>query len=335
MHTFLCRGSDRIGNSKMTSSSGRIDVHFHPLPQFYQDAVIAGGRGPTVSTGFPAWTPELALELMDQNGIASAILSISQPGVHFGDNTKARNLSRQCNEFMAKMIGDWPGRFGAFTALPLPDIEGALAEIDYAMNTLKLDGIGVLASYGEKFLGDPLFDPVLALLNQREAVVFVHPNYHPSSRALTLPWPGFAMEFTFDTTRAAVNLMFTGALQRFPGIRFILAHAGGTLPYLAWRLSAAPFIDPRSIKLSPEQVLASLRHFWYDTALAAGRQTFGTLNQVADSGRILFGSDWPYAPKAVTQASVKALNEPGFLGTEQRNAIDRGNVLKLFPRFAG
>lgn len=319
----------------MTSSSGRIDVHFHPLPQFYKDAVIAGGRGPTVSTGFPAWTPELALELMDQNGIAAAILSISQPGVHFGDNSKARNLARECNEFMAKMIGDLPGRFGAFAALPLPDIEGAIAEIDYAMDTLKLDGVGLLASYGEKFLGDSLFDPVLAALDRRDAVVFIHPNYHPSSRALTLPWPGFAMEFTFDTTRAAVNLMFTGALQRFPKIRFILAHAGGTLPYLAWRLSAAPFIDPRSIKLSPEQVLASLRHFWYDTALAAGRQTFGTLNEVADHGRILFGSDWPYAPKAVTQASVKAFHEPGFLSAEQQEAIDRGNALKLFPRFTG
>ncbi len=315
----------------MTDAPMRIDVHFHAIPAFYREAAAAAGRGPTTSRGFPAWTPELALALMDQNGIATAITSISQPGVHFGDDVKARKLARQCNEHAAELIRRWPRRFGAFAALPMPDVAGAKAEVLHALDVLKLDGIGLLASYGERFLGDPAYDPVLALLNEREAVVFIHPNYHPSSRALGLKLPGFLVEFLFDTTRAAVNLIFSGAIERFPRIRFILAHAGGTLPFIAWRLAAAPSIDPQ-FALTPERIRAGIRHFWYDTALSAGQANFGALDAVADPSRILFGSDWPFAPEAITRETVASIERPGTLGPAQQRAVDRENALALFPR---
>lgn len=315
-------------------ATGRIDVHLHVIPPVFRATVLAAGRGPTISTGFPAWTEDVALGTMDRHGISAAILSISQPGVHFGDDHKARLLARQCNEYMAGCIARSPKRFGAFAAMPLPDVEGACAEIVHALDVHRLDGIGLLASYGERFLGDPLFDPVLKLLDERQATVFIHPNFHPSSRSLKLDLPAFVTEFPFDTTRAAVNLIFSGALVRFPRIRFILAHAGGTLPYLAGRLLATPAIDPRFVGLTPDHIRAGLRHFWYDTALAAGRSTFGALDQVADPAKILFGSDWPYAPEAVTAETVRTLDEPGFLGPERQQAIARGNALKLFPRFA-
>ncbi|AET92424.1 amidohydrolase [Burkholderia sp. SFA1] len=312
-----------------------IDIHFHMLPAFYTDAARAAGKLPTISGGFPQWTPGLALELMDRQGIATAITSISQPGVHFGDDRAARLLARQCNEFAASLVRDMPQRFGAFATLPLPDVEGAREEAAYALDTLGADGVCLLASYGERFLGDPWFDPLLDELNAREAVVFLHPNFHPSSRGLKLVAPAFMVEFLFDTTRAVVNMLVSGTFERYPRIRFVLAHAGGTLPYVAWRLSVAPMIDERVAHLSQEGVFSTLRRFWYDTAQSAGPQTMGSLMQVADPARIVFGGDWPYCPESVVAETSKALDASPLLDDAQRAAIMRGNALALFPRLAG
>ena len=139
------------------------------------------------------------------------------------------------------------------------DIDAAIAEARYCLETLRFEGISLFASYGEKFLGDAAFDPLLHYLDSRNAVVHVHPSLHPSSKSLDLPWPGFMIEYPFDTTRAAVNLLFSGALERFPNIRFILSHAGGTLPYLAWRLSVAPMIDKRLKQRTREEIFAGLQ----------------------------------------------------------------------------
>lgn len=319
----------------MSSNANRIDVHFHIIPPFYGAAVFAAGPGYGPALGaYPAWTPELALEVMDANGIAVAITSLSQPGVHFGDPVRAATLARRCNDFAADLGARWPARFGAFATVPMPDVGGAMSEIEHALDRLRFDGVCLLASYGDRFLGDPELDPVLELLDRRRAVVFVHPNFHPSSRAIGMRWPGFMVEFVFDTTRAAVNLLFSGALERFPNIRFILAHAGGVLPYVAWRLSVAPMIDSRLPQLPRERILAGMRRFWYDTALSAGSQTMGTLTEVADPTRILFGSDWPFGNARVVAQSVKSLTECDVLSDQQRGAIDRGNALQLFPRFA-
>ena len=198
---------------------------------------------------------------------------------------------------------------------------------------LKHQGVCLFASYGGKFLGDPWFDPVLAALDDRAAVVFVHPALHPSSRTLELPWPGFMMEYVFDTTRAAVNLAFSGAIERFPRIRFVLAHAGGLMPYFAWRLSVSPMIDKRLEQMSPAQVYARLRRFWYDNALAPTAETFECLKAVAPPDQIVFGSDWPFANAAVIAEAVRTY-EGVAMPAEQRVAIDRTNALSLFPQFA-
>lgn len=307
-----------------------IDVHAHLIPPFYREALIAAGRGPSISGGFPQWSPEMALGQMDENGITAAILSVSQPGVHFGEDTAARTLARRFNEYMARLDADHGGRFGGFAVLPLPDVAGAIAEIDYALDVLKLDGIGVLASYGEQFLGDDRFDPLLEKLNERGAVTFVHPNLHPGSRALTLGVPAWVVEYPFDTTRAVVNLVLTGKRRRYPNIRFILAHAGGTIPFLAWRIAAAPQIDKRYASLSSDAIRADLRSFWYETAQAPGPETFGALSQVAAPERILFGSDWPYCLSPVTAAMIGALNQ---VDAAKRRGVESANALALFPRF--
>jgi 6-methylsalicylate decarboxylase len=310
----------------------RIDVHFHTIPHFYRDAVYAAGSGPALGR-YPDWTPELALELMDASGIEIAITSLAQPGVQFAPAAAANILARRCNDDAAELIQRWPRRFSAFTTVPLHNLDDAIAEIRYGFDSLRFVGVCLFASYGEKFLGDPWFDPVLALLNERDAVVFVHPAYHPSSRALDLPWPGFMMEYLFDTTRAAVNLLLSGALDRFPRIRFILAHAGGVMPYFSWRLSVAPMIDPRLPQWSRERIFAGLRKFWYDNALSPGPQTMGALAAVAAPEQIVFGSDWPFANARVVAEALKDHTAANFLSDAQRVAIDRGNALSLFPQF--
>ena len=314
----------------MAEPAYRIDVHFHIIPDFYSQAALAAGKAPARGT-FPAFTPKLALELMDANGIATAITSLSQPGAHFGDDAKARELARRCNDIAAGMHARWPRRFGSFATLPLPDVEGALREIDYTLDTLKFEGVCLFASCEGRFLGDPLFDPVMEELNRRKAVVFVHPAMHPSMAAVGLPWPGFMMEYVFDTTRAAVNLIFSGALKRYPDIKFILSHAGGVLPFIAWRLSVSPMIDPRLPQLSREHVFAGLRHFWYDTALAPWAGSIAALREIAEPSRILFGSDWPFANAKVVPEEVSSLNAPGLLDHAERAAIQCGNALTLFP----
>jgi predicted TIM-barrel fold metal-dependent hydrolase len=312
-------------------SPRRIDVHFHHIPSFYSEAVYQTGRGPAIGK-YPDWTPELALELMDRHGIEVALTSLAQPGVGFGTQDSAHMLARRCNDYAADLVARWPRRFGAFATVPMWNPQGAIGEITYCLDGLKFDGVSLFASYEERFLGDPWFDPVMELLNARSAVVFVHPGLHPSSKDLALPWPGFMMEYLFDTTRAVVNLIFSGAIERFPRVQFILPHAGGLVPYFAWRLSVSPMIDKRLPQLTREQVFAGLAHFWYDNALSPGEQTFGALDHVARPERVVFGTDYPFANPRVIAEAVKTY-EGGFLSEARRAAIDRGNALTLFPKY--
>jgi predicted TIM-barrel fold metal-dependent hydrolase len=313
-------------------SPRRIDVHFHLIPPFFAEAVYAAGTGPAIGR-FPDWSPQLALEIMDAHGIAVALTSLAQPGVGFGSAASAEKLARRCNEYAAEMVARSPARFGALATVPLWSVNGAIAEMAHALDVLRHDGVSLFASYGEKFLGDPFFDPVLEFLDARGAVVFIHPRLHPSSKGLDLPWPAFMMEYLFDTTRAAVNLIFSGALARFSRIKFILPHAGGVMPYFAWRLSVAPMIDKRLPQLSRDQVLAGCRQFWYDNALAPGEATFGALDHVAAPDRIVFGTDFPFANPRVIAEAVKA-HEARSLSAPGRAAIDRKNALALFPKYA-
>jgi predicted TIM-barrel fold metal-dependent hydrolase len=325
---------------------GRIDVHFHSVPPAFRTAVESASTL-SVPVRVPAWTPELALALMDRQGIRTAIGSISVPGVHFGDDAAARALARRCNEYSAELVARWPDRFGAFAALPLPDVEGAVEEAAYALDVLKLDGVGLFTSYGRDHLGHSRFDPVLQALHERNAVAFIHPTTHPACRELNLGLPPFLVEYPFDTTRAVVNLILSGAVDRFGDIRFVLSHAGGALPYLSWRVASTAarlMTEPALLKRYPvpliaehgdgftaEHFMTRLRRFWFDTANAAGPQVLAALAHVADPARILFGSDWPYVPETLVDDTVAALAE-SVPDAAPRAAIECGNALALFPR---
>jgi 6-methylsalicylate decarboxylase len=314
-------------------TAGLIDVHFHLIPQFYRDAVYEAGSGPAIGR-YPDWTPALALDLMDNNGIALSLLSLGQPGVGFMPQEKAAVFARRCNDYAAELIAQHPKRFGCFGLLPMHDVGLAITEAQYCLDTLHFEGISLFASYGETFLGDAAFDPLLHYLDARNTVVHVHPSLHPSSKGLELPWPGFMIEYPFDTTRAAVNLLFSGALERFANIKFILSHAGGTLPYLAWRLSVAPMIDRRLKQRSREDIFTGLRTFWYDNALACGAAPMAALAEIAAPERILFGCDWPFCNDRVVKEEVADFTAPNFLPPETLALIARDNALKLFPQRA-
>ncbi len=313
----------------MSARAGRIDVHFHIVPPFYAEAVQAAGAAPARGA-FPDWSADASIALMDRFGIALALTSVTFPGVHFMDPATARTMARRCNDFSTGLHRAAPDRFGAFALIPMHDSASAIAEIGYALDTLGHDGVCLFTSYDTRFLGHPDFDPVMAELDRRSAVVFIHPTFSPGSQSVGL-FPGFVMEYPFDTTRAAANLILSRTLERYPSIRFILSHAGGTLPFLAWRLSISPLIAPKALTMTPEAVMAGVKHFWYDTALSPGRAALVALEECAAPERILFGSDWPYANADVVDRAMGLYEAPGLLPENTRAAIDRGNALKLFP----
>jgi predicted TIM-barrel fold metal-dependent hydrolase len=269
---------------------------------------------------------------MDRHGIQAAVMSISSPGVHFGDAAAARDLARRCNEIAARMVSDHTGRFGSFATLPLPDVDGALRELEHALDTFHLDGVVLLASQHDgRVLGDPAFDELFAELDRRRAVVFVHPTIPKSSERIPIRVPGFAAEFTFDTSRAILNLIWSGTAERCPNVRLIFSHAGGTAPFLAWRWSLLDFL-PGTLERAPRGVMHYLKGFFYDTALSASPHALRSLCELVPPTQILFGSDFPFAPEPVTHLSVAGLAEYDAFDEAARRAIERDNALSLLPR---
>ena len=311
----------------------RIDVHHHAVPDIYVEAMNKDGYVPSHGAGFPRWSPQTSLDMMDQFGIAASVTSISSPGVYIGNADRAIALSRSLNEYSAGMVGEHRDRLGFFAILPMPLAEAAVEEAIYALDELNADGIVLLASAGDKFLGDPDFEELMAELDKREAVVFVHPNIHSTSDQLPLEIPGFILEFMFDTTRAVTNLIYTGTLERYQNIKWIIAHAGATLPYLAWRISLMGAL-PGFMDRSPRGALAYLKTLHYDTALSPTSTTMGSLLELVEPTQILFGSDFPYAPDPVVAMELQELNSNAMLDEGLRSLIHRDNALRLFPRFA-
>jgi len=308
---------------------GRIDVHHHLIPPPFKAAMERRGIDKVAGAPLPMWTPQHSLDVMDCNGIQTAIVSLSAPGTWFDDRDEACALARQCNEYAARMRQDYSGRFGFFAVLPMPFTAQACAEAIYALDHLKADGVVLLGSTGGHFLGSPEFDELMAELDRRRTTVFVHPNMHATSESLGLDMPGFLIEFLCDTTRAALNLILKGTMDRYPHIRWILAHAGGFLPYVAWRVSLANTMPNQA----PLGVLHYLRQFFFDTALSPSAYSMATLKELVDPSHILFGSDFPFAPAPATALQCATLEKLPMWDPAAKRAIDRNNALQLFPQY--
>ncbi len=314
-------GAALLSAAPATRKPHRIDIHHHLVPPEYR-AAIGALANPT-----PAWAPQQSLDEMDKGGIATSVLSVSSPGVWLGEAQQARKLARIVNEYGARQANDHKGRFGLFAALPLPDLEGTLQEIAYALDTLKADGIGLLTSYGDRWLGDKSFAPIWQELDRRKAVIYTHPTNPSCCAALPDEMPAVSIEWATDTTRTAASLLFSGTAARYPNIRWILSHVGRTTPFLLRR-----FVYQENTMIGKEAVLHKgllfeIKKFYYDTAQANHPGALGALLKLAPVSQVLFGTDYPFRTAAEEVAGLSAQH----FSPKDLLAIERQNALRLMP----
>jgi 6-methylsalicylate decarboxylase len=343
-------------SSAQGANPRRIDVHHHFVPDVYTayEAAHATGRGGKGGRGGrggenPQWTLSKDLEDMDQNGTATAILSITTPGFTVGDVEEVRKVIRGCNEAAAKLRSEHPGRFGNFASIPITDTEGALREAEYALDTLKADGICLYSDYGDKWLGNAIFAPVYEELNRRKAIVYTHPRAPNCCGNLGLgqegvPNEGPMIEFGTDTTRTIASVLFSGTSRRYPDITWIWSHGGGVMPYIIERFfqsGASAEIVPgivtkgQGVQSGPgamkgDEVLHELRKMYYDTAQASNPVAMGALRKVVPVSQIVFGTDYWYRTAAETG---KGLTTSKVFNASELHAVNRGNVERILPRY--
>lgn len=302
----------------------RVDVHHHFAPP----AWIAEVKGrPLLQPANTRWTPEQSIADMDRGGVAAAMVSVTNPGLWFGDNAATRRVARACNEYGAKLVQDHSTRFGLFAAMPLPDVDATLAEIAYAYDTLKADGVGLFTSYGDKWLGNAAFRPVMEELNRRKSVVHVHPTAANCCRNLDYGVAPGTMEYGTDTTRAIIGVTFSGDAARFPDIRFIWSHAGGTAPFLAGRIDGG---SGNAKDRMPNGFISELKKFYFDLAGAANRGAIASLTTIVAASQILFGTDFP--PGGTSFDVARTLADLKIFSEAELRAIERDNAVRLLPR---
>ncbi|NMO01485.1 amidohydrolase [Gordonia sp. TBRC 11910] len=315
----------------------RIDLHAHFLPPEYRSALLQHGHFTIGGYPTPTWSPEADLSFQDYYGISARVLAVSDPGVSFLAGKEAADLARYCNTYAANLIKRHPTRFGSFAVLPMPNVVASIAELTYALDVLHLDGVTLLSAYGGVYLGDPRYEPLMIELNRRSAYVFVHPAAIPDNAKPKLPVPDFLAEFTFDTTRAAIMMMMTDVMNRYPKIRFQLSHAGGTLPFLTHRIGVASQTSLGHLglpKISLLDVQSQVAGMYYDTALSAAPTAMNSVLAATSRDHIVFGSDWPFSALVLDQHGDHD-PAPGLSETftaDQRHEIERHNPLRQLPR---
>ncbi|HWA01610.1 MAG TPA: amidohydrolase family protein [Caulobacterales bacterium] len=317
----------------MSANPRRIDVHHHLQPPKFIAWLNENHPEWTGGPDLPHWTPEIGIEVMERAGIATAIAS-SVPSVYWGDAALAASFATYCNEYAARVSQDHPRHYGAMGTLPLPDVAAACKEAVYVLDTLGLDAIILNASQGVQYLGDPSYEELMQVLNERDAIVLIHPTTAPPGADVPkLHIPYGLVEFMADTSRAVSQLLFNGVFERYPRIRWIISHAGAMIPYIHFRLRLAE-LKPEMKARVPKGTVHYLQNLYYDTALSTSEAVFAALKEFAKPDHILFGSDYPLLPEPIVQAEVHGIESSKVLDAKWRKAINRDNALKLFPRFA-
>lgn len=314
---------------------GRIDTHHHFFPPDYLEPLAVWNKQQGVAPGLQKpqqeWSPAVTLEAMDKFGVATGVLSISTPGVWFGESGQARRLARICNDFGAGMVRDHPGRFALFAAMPMPATDGVLHEIEYALDTLRADGIGFMTSYGDIWPGDARFAPIFEELDRRKAVAYFHPTLPNCCGSLIPGVPAALIEYPHDTARAILSLLVSGAFARYKNIRFLFSHAGGSIAMLAGRIANGLSARKNLAEIAPQGVARELQKLYYDTANSTYAPTIAALLKLVPASQVVFGTDFPYVPIA---HNVEGFTKLG-LSPGVRHAIERGNAERLLPRLKG
>ena len=305
------------------NAAPRVDFHHHFVPPRHLEAILAQRE----SGRTPPWSPEMSIEEMDKNGIAAAIVSLVQPGIWLGGMENSRRLARECNDYGAKMVADHRGRFGLFAAIPLPDPQGSLREIEYAMDTLKADGIGLMTSFDDKYLGDKAFEPVYEELNRRQTIVYVHPTQPKCCTGLVPGVTVSTIEYATDSTRTIASVMFSGTAAKFPNIRWVFSHGGGTLPFLLGRFERLAI--ERKDPYLKDGAAPQLKKFYYEIAQANHPGALDALLELTPLSNVLFGTDYPLRPAS---EAVEGLTKYSKFTDAQRRIINRENAERLIPR---
>jgi predicted TIM-barrel fold metal-dependent hydrolase len=300
---------------------GRIDVHHHYAPAFHRDA-LGDKRG----NSWPKWSPQMSIEDMDKSGIQTSMLSIIQPGTWFGHVEESRALVRKLNDYGATLVRDHPRRFGLWACIAPPDVDGSLKEIEYGLDTLKADGICLFTSYATSYLGDPAFTPVYAELNRRKAIVYVHPTAPNCCQALVPGIPVGSIEYATDTTRTIAHLVFSGMATKFPDIRWIFSHSGGTMPFLTSRFTRLA-LERKPAHL-PNGPLPEFRKFYYELAQGNTPGQIAALMKMVPIEQVMYGTDFPFRDGAEVNAGIA---DYGFSASDIAS-IERGTALKLLPQ---
>jgi aminocarboxymuconate-semialdehyde decarboxylase len=311
-----------------------VDIHHHLLPDFYRRVTEHDGH--SVGGVLPAvWSQASAVSFMDDAGIDIAIASISAPGVHLGDDAAALALARRCNDFLAEMVRSRPDRFGGFAILPLPDVDDALDELVRALDQLCLDGVVLLTNAQGHYLGDPLYRRLFDELQRRAAVVFIHPTMSPDASAHSLGLPDSLLDFPVDTSRTVAHMRYSGTFARTPDVKYVLSHAGGTVPYLAGRFA---IIDEMGVLPDDDGTRGSaadtFRRLYWDTALSWSDPTLHTLRDVVGLDHVLYGSDYPYLRRDIAVRGRAELEASRELSDADRAAVFHGAAIRLLPRLA-
>jgi predicted TIM-barrel fold metal-dependent hydrolase len=298
-----------------------VDVHHH----YTSPALLAMMKGRRTHQTFnEGWSLQKSLDAMDAAGVATAVVSTSDPGVFFGDYDQAKALARDCNEYQARMAADHKGRFGMFTTLPLPDIDNTLNEIAYGLDVLKAQGVGMMTSYGTKYLGDPAFVPVMEELNRRKAAVFVHPLQPACCTGVVPQVPDVVVEYGTETSRTIASLLMNHTTINYPEIRFIFSHGGGAVPFLTFRFQRMAGGDAALMKDNPGGAIALIQKLYVDTAQAWNQYSLPSLAKLMPPEHIVFGSDFPAASPLDTTKGLRA-----FFPDDTLARITRGNALSI------
>jgi predicted TIM-barrel fold metal-dependent hydrolase len=307
----------------------RIDTHHHPYPKAYvaKTGDVLKHTTHAFYDKLTKWHPDQAIAAMDKSGIAVSVLSISTPSVWLGGAQASRDFARECNEAAAEMQRDYKGRFGHFAALPLPDTEGCLREIEYALDELNADGFALTTNYVDKYPGDDAFAAVFDELNRRKAVVYFHPTAASFAFNVIPNIPPPTIEFPFDTTRAITSLLFGGTFHRCPNIRWIFSHGGGALPILASRLAGLAKNRPELNARVPNGVMHELSKLYVDVVGVTSPGALRAVLDIVPMSHLLFGSDFPFWDPDITIKGLAGLK----LSAADLQAIERDNALKLLP----
>jgi 6-methylsalicylate decarboxylase len=314
---------------------GAIDLHAHYLPERYRASALAHGQAhPDGMPALPPWSAEAAIAMMDEVGIAAAALSLSSPGVAFLDSVPERAaLARAVNEDGASAVASHPGRFALLATLPLPDVDAALAEFDYAFSELHTDGVTLHTHYDGIYLGDNRLDPVMADLDARSALVTIHPVSPCGWEAVSFGRPRPVLEFLLDTTRTVVNLALSGVLDRYPSIRWVIPHAGAALPVIADRVDnfQVLFNPPGE---PPIDMITTLGRLYYDLAGVPLPRALPALLSLVSPDQLVYGSDYPFTPASRVRDLAKALAAETAPGDMPLTEVMRTNALRLLPQLA-